>query len=271
MSDSTQPGQPGPLLKGEGLTKRFGKVTALSNVDFDVNYNEVVGLLGDNGAGKSTLVKTIMGVFPPDAGEMYFMGKRVRFGSPEEARAGGIEIVYQGMNLIESMNVWRNFFIGKEETRRFGPLRFLDIPSMKKITMANLAKVRVSMRSADEFINILSGGQKQSVAIGRALHFGAKLLILDEPTTALSVRETEQVLNFTKSLKEIGVSVIFITHNIYHVYDVADRFEVLDHGTLIGSLKKGETLNGKPACTPELIMDLIRRGRKDENESADAQ
>jgi simple sugar transport system ATP-binding protein len=250
-----------PLLRSKGLTKRFGKVTALQNVDFDVDYNEVVGLLGDNGAGKSTLVKTVMGVYPPDDGEIYFMGKKVRFRSPEEARASGIEIVYQGMNLIETMNIWRNFFVGKEETKKRGFLKFLDIKAMKKKTLENLERVRVSMRSTDEYVNILSGGQKQSVAIGRALHFGAKLLILDEPTTALSVRETEQVLNFVKSLKGIGVSVIFITHNIYHVFDVADRFEILDHGILISSLKKDDTGDG--GCTPEVIMDLIRKERKE--------
>jgi simple sugar transport system ATP-binding protein len=252
-----------PLLKSKGLTKRFGKVTALEKVDFDVNYNEVVGLLGDNGAGKSTLVKTIMGVHPPDEGELYFMGKKVTFRSPEEARASGVEIVYQGMNLIETMNVWRNFFVGKEETKRFGFLRFLDIRSMKKITLENMKKVQVNMRSAEEYVNILSGGQKQSVAIGRALHFGAKLLILDEPTTSLSVRETEQVLNFIRSLKEMGVSVIFITHNIYHVFDVADRFEILDRGKLIGSLKKTEHEKEGRRCTPEIIMDMIRKGRDD--------
>jgi len=249
------------LLRSKKLTKIFGKVTALQNVDFDVKYNEVVGLLGDNGAGKSTLVKTVMGVYPPDGGEIYYMGKKVRFRSPEEARSSGIEIVYQGNNLIETMNIWRNFFVGKEVLKRFGSLRFLNVKEMKKKTLENLDKVRVSMRSADEYVNILSGGQKQSVAIGRALHFGAKLLILDEPTTALSVRETEQVLNFVKSLKNLGVSVIFITHNIYHVFDVADRFEILDHGVLIGSLKKSDTGNG--GCTPEIIMDMIRKGKKD--------
>jgi len=254
------------LLRSKKLTKIFGKVTALQNVDFDVKYNEVVGLLGDNGAGKSTLVKTIMGVYPPDGGEIYYMGKKVRFRSPEEARSSGIEIVYQGNNLIETMNIWRNFFVGKEALKRFGFLRFLNVKEMKKKTLENLDKVRVSMRSADEYVNILSGGQKQSVAIGRALHFGAKLLILDEPTTALSVRETEQVLNFVKSLKNIGVSVIFITHNIYHVFDVADRFEILDHGVLIGSLKKSDA--GKGGCTPETIMDMIRKGKKDVQRSA---
>ena len=132
---------------------------------------------------------------------------------------------------------------------------------MKQRTSENLEKVRVSMRSPDEYVNILSGGQKQSIAIGRALYFGAKLLILDEPTTALSVRETEKVLDFIKSLKKEGVSVIFITHNIYHVFDVADRFEILDHGIKIGSLSRHEADAG--TCSPEIIMEIIRRGRKD--------
>ncbi|MDI9593838.1 MAG: ATP-binding cassette domain-containing protein [Atribacterota bacterium] len=250
-----------PLLKIKGLTKRFGGVIALNKVDFDVNYNEVVGLLGDNGAGKSTMVKTIMGVFPPDQGEMFFMGKKISFRSPEEARAAGIEIVYQGMNLIETMNIWRNFFVGKEEVKKDSFFKFLDVQTMKQRTSENLEKVRVSMRSPDEYVNILSGGQKQSIAIGRALYFGAKLLILDEPTTALSVRETEKVLDFIKSLKKEGVSVIFITHNIYHVFDVADRFEILDHGIKIGSLSRHEADAG--TCSPEIIMEIIRRGRKD--------
>jgi len=250
-----------PLLKIQGLTKKFGGVVALNKVDFDVNYNEVVGLLGDNGAGKSTLVKTIMGVFPPEQGEMYFMGKKISFRSPEEARAAGIEIVYQGMNLIETMNIWRNFFVGKEEVKKNSLFKFLDVSTMRQRTSENLEKVRVSMRSPDEYVNILSGGQKQSVAIGRALYFGAKLLILDEPTTALSVRETEKVLDFIKSLKKEGVSVIFITHNIYHVFDVADRFEILDHGINIGSLARHDATAG--TCSPEIIMEIIRKGRKD--------
>ncbi|MCX6089640.1 MAG: ATP-binding cassette domain-containing protein [Candidatus Atribacteria bacterium] len=250
-----------PLLRIRGLTKRFGGVVALKNVDFDVNYNEVVGLLGDNGAGKTTLVKTIMGVHAPDGGEIYFMGKKTVFRSPEEARASGIEIVYQGLNLIETMNIWRNFFVGKEQTRRAGFLPFLDVHRMRKETTENLNKVRVNMRSPDEYVNILSGGQKQSIAIGRALYFGAKLLILDEPTTALSVRETEKVLDFIKSLKGEGVSVIFITHNIYHVFGVADRFEILDHGVTIGSLTRDEANQG--TCSAEIIMEIIRKGRKE--------
>jgi simple sugar transport system ATP-binding protein len=141
-----------PLLKIKGLTKRFGGVIALNKVDFDVNYNEVVGLLGDNGAGKSTMVKTIMGVFPPDQGEMFFMGKKISFRSPEEARAAGIEIVYQGMNLIETMNIWRNFFVGKEEVKKDSFFKFLDVKTMKQRTSENLEKVRVSMRSPDAIV-----------------------------------------------------------------------------------------------------------------------
>lgn len=249
------------IIELKNINKQFGAVQALDGADFYIQEGEVVGVVGDNGAGKSTLVKTIMGVFPPDQGEMFFMGKKISFRSPEEARAAGIEIVYQGMNLIETMNIWRNFFVGKEEVKKDSFFKFLDVKTMKQRTSENLEKVRVSMRSPDEYVNILSGGQKQSIAIGRALYFGAKLLILDEPTTALSVRETEKVLDFIKSLKKEGVSVIFITHNIYHVFDVADRFEILDHGIKIGSLSRHEADAG--TCSPEIIMEIIRRGRKD--------
>jgi simple sugar transport system ATP-binding protein len=242
------------LLRIRGLTKTFGKVIALKDVELDIDYNEVVGLLGDNGAGKSTLVKILMGVYTPDRGEIHFMGRKARFRSPDEARTAGIEIVYQGSNLIETMNVWRNFFVGKEQTKRYGFLKFLDVSSMKKKTLANLEKVGIPMRTADENVSILSGGQRQSVAISRALYFEAKLLILDEPTTALSVRETTKVLNFVKALKKMSISVIFITHNIYHVFDVADRFEILDHGIKICSLSKKDS-------SPQKITEIIRVGK----------
>ena len=242
-----------PLLKIRGLTKTFGEVIALKDIDLDVDYNEVVGLLGDNGAGKSTLVRILMGVYAPDKGEISFLGRKTRFRSPDEARAAGIEIVYQGSNLIGTMSIWRNFFIGKEETKRYGFFSLLDVPSMKKKALASLEEIGIEMRSADEGVSILSGGQQQSVAITRALYFDAKLLILDEPTTALSVRETAKVLDFVKGLKGRGISVIFITHNIYHVFDVADRFEILDHGIKICSLNKKDS-------SAEEITNIIRVG-----------
>lgn len=241
------------LLKVTGLTKTFGKVVALKDVDFDIDYDEIVGLLGDNGAGKSTLVKILMGVYAPTKGEISFLGRKARFRSPDEARAAGIEIVYQGSNLIETMNIWRNFFVGKEQTKRYGFFNLLDVSDMKKKALANLEKIGIEMRSADESVSILSGGQRQSVAITRALYFNAKLLILDEPTTALSVRETTKVLDFVKGLKGMGISVIFITHNIYHVFDVADRFEILDHGIKICSLTKKDS-------SLQEITEVIRAG-----------
>jgi len=246
-----------PFLRVKGLTKTFGNVVALKDVDFDVDYGEVIGLLGDNGAGKSTLVKVLMGIFPPDKGEIYFVGKKTIFRCPEEARASGVEVVYQDSNLIKTMAAWRNFFVGKEETRKFGFLKFLDVSSMRKKTLGNLEKVEITMKSADGNINILSGGERQALAISRALYFGAKLLILDEPTTALSIKETEKVLSLIKTAKTMGFSVIFITHNIYHVFSVADRFEILDRGVKICSLLKENS-------TPERIMEIIRRGRLDE-------
>jgi len=246
-----------PFLRVKGLTKTFGNVVALKGVDFDIDYGEIIGLLGDNGAGKSTLVKLLMGVFPPDKGEIYFRGKKTIFHCPEEARASGVEVVYQDSNLIKTMVAWRNFFIGKEETRKFGFFKFLDISSMRKETLGNLEKVKITMESADGNVSVLSGGEKQALAISRALYFGAEFLILDEPTTALSVKETEKVLSLIKTVKTMGCSVVLITHNIYHAFSVADKFVILDHGVKICSLLKENS-------TPERITEIIRRGRLDE-------
>jgi simple sugar transport system ATP-binding protein len=250
----TRPVEQEPLLIARGVSKKFGNVVALENVDIEVGHNEIVGLLGDNGAGKSTLVKILMGFHQADAGEIFFRGKKVDFRSPEDARTSGIEIVYQDSNLVGTMSTWRNFFIGKEPTKRlFGFLPILDIKKMKKDTQENLTKLGITLKSNDAYVSVLSGGQQQSLAVVRALYFGAKLLIMDEPTTALSVRATERVIEFIRSLKSMGVSVLFITHNMYHAYDVCDRFEILEQGHKIASLTKDE-------CTgAEQIMDIIRR------------
>jgi len=244
-----------PLLKMVNISKKFGAVQALKNVDFTVGYSEIVGLLGDNGAGKSTLIKCLMGVYPIDSGEIYFMGKKVQFRSPQEARAAGIEVVYQGSNLVELLNIWRNFFLGKEEIKKYGPFALLDITNMKKKVKEKLRDLGIELKLIDTDASALSGGEKQSIAIGRAIYFGAKLLVLDEPTTALSVRESEKVLEIIKDIKKRGLSSIFITHNVYQVYPIADRFEILDRGIKIGSFYKKDV-------TPEEIIDIIRTGRK---------
>ena len=245
-----------PLVQMINISKSFGTVQALKNVDFDVGYQEVMGLVGDNGAGKSTLIKILTGVFPPDSGEIYFEGKKVEIRSPKEARDLGIETVYQDLALIPLMSISRNFFLGREPVVRIGPFRFMDKRKMDATVRQVLSEIGINVRSPEEPVAILSGGERQSVAIGRALHFGAKLLILDEPTSALSVRETHKVLDFILEAKNRGLSIIFITHNIYHVYSVADRFTILEHGRKVATFKKTEV-------SAEDIIEIIRSGYKE--------
>jgi simple sugar transport system ATP-binding protein len=239
------------LLEAKGISKRFGSVVALKKVDLSVGYNECVGLLGDNGAGKSTLIKCIVGAYQRDEGEIYFEGKKVHFSSPAEARAMGIDIVYQDANLIDLMNVWRNFFLGKELSKVYGPIRFLNVNRMRQETISRIIDLKIKIRSPDEEVGVMSGGERQSIAIARANYFGGKLLILDEPLTALSVVEREKVIKIIKEFKLSGTSFIYITHNIYEVFPIADRFEILDKGIKIASLKKEKDLK------PEDIIDII--------------
>lgn len=226
-----------------GVAKRFGTVTALESVDFDVPAGRVTALLGDNGAGKSTLIKILTGVYPPSGGTIQFEGREVTIGSPRDARALGIETVYQDLALVPLMSVARNFFLGRELTRTFG---LLDLRGMEERTRRALGELGIEKfseagnRSVAEPVGKLSGGERQSVAIGRAVHFGASLLILDEPTSALSVAETEKVLSYTQVAKERGLGVIFISHNIHHVYLVADRYTILRHGRKTGDYVKGD-------------------------------
>lgn len=247
---------PEPLVRMVNISKNFGTVQALKNVDFDVGYQEVMGLVGDNGAGKSTLIKILTGVFPPDTGEIYFEGKKVEIRSPKEARDLGIETVYQDLALIPLMSISRNFFLGREPVVQVGPFRFMDKRKMDATVKKVLSEIGINVRSPEEPVAILSGGERQSVAIGRALHFGAKLLILDEPTSALSVRETHKVLDFILEAKERGLSIIFITHNIYHVYSVADRFTILEHGRKVATFKRTEV-------SAQDIIEIIRSGYKE--------
>ena len=238
------------LVEMRGIKKSFGRVQALKGVDFHVRKQEIVGLLGDNGAGKSTLIKILVGYHQPDEGEIYFEGKRVFFKSPWDSRKVGIETVYQDLALVNLMPIWRNFFLGREIIRRIGPVKILDVGKMKKIAREVLRDIGIFIRSADETVAFLSGGERQAVAIARAIHFGAKLLILDEPTASLSVGETRKVLEHILEAKKQGISVIFITHNIYHVYEVADRLVLLEKGEKIGDYDKKDV-------TPEKVMDII--------------
>lgn len=244
-----------PIVYMENIVKRFGTITALNGVDFTVNRREVVGLLGDNGAGKSTLIKVLTGVYTPTSGQIYFEGKAVDIPSPREARAMGIETCYQDLALVPLMSITRNFFLGRELTRRIGPFTFLDMREMNSQAREALKDIGIHIRSPTEKVGKLSGGERQSIAIGRARHFGARLLILDEPTSALSVGETHKVLTYTQNAKERGLSVIFITHNVGHVYQVADRFTIIRRGNLVGNYPRDEV-------DEEDIADLITGERE---------
>jgi len=228
----------GKLVRMIGISKWFGGVHALSDVDFEVDYNEILGLVGDNGAGKSTLIKILTGYYAPDKGDIYFEGKRISFASPADARRQGIETVYQEQALAPDMSISRNVFMGKELTTKFG---FLNMKKMNEECMKALEGIGLHLRSPSAIVGTLSGGQRQGVAIARVLYFKAKLVVLDEPTIALSVKEVRQILKFIENLKKEGISVIFITHNFYHVHAVADRFIVLSHGQKVGDVLKKDT------------------------------
>jgi simple sugar transport system ATP-binding protein len=236
------------------IEKRFGAVQALRKVSVEVRYNEILGLLGDNGAGKSTLIKILAGVYPPDSGEIYFEDERVNFSSPKEARAMGIETVHQELSLVNIMSISRNFFLGREPTRKIGPITLLGRKKMNEECKGAITEIGVKVRSPDEFVSILSGGERQAISIGRAMYFKAKLLILDEPLTALSVKETRIVLKQIERARELGASIIFITHNVYHVYPVAERFVILDKGIKIGEVNKEDV-------TAEDIVEIIATGK----------
>lgn len=253
MSDNN--GNDTPLVFMENIVKRFGRVTALDGVDFEVKPQEVMALLGDNGAGKSTLIKILTGVHTPTIGQVYFDGRPVDIRNPHDARALGIETVYQDLALVDSMSIGRNFFLGREPMARVGPIKLLDMRTIATQTRQSLADVGIEIRSAREKVAKLSGGERQSIAIGRAVHFGVKLLILDEPTSALSVAESRKVLEYTLNAKAGGLSVIFITHNVHHVMAVADQYTIIRHGKKVGTYNRGEV-------SFDDISDLITGARE---------
>ncbi len=245
-----------PVIELRNVSKTFGEVRSLTGVDFAVHRGEIVGLLGDNGAGKSTLVKTVMGYHRPDpGGEIFFQGKRIEDWSVSRARTLGIETVYQERALCEKQPIWRNMFMGREPRTRFG---LIDVKRMREES-ARLMSQHMGFTSAavhpDNVVTTMSGGEKQGVAITRALYFDAELVILDEPTMGLSLSETRKTLDFIENIKTIGKSAIFIDHNIFHVYPVVDRLYVLDRGRVAGMFRKEEV------SMEELIERLYRVAR----------
>lgn len=230
-----------PVIELRNVSKTFGEVRSLVDVDFTLNTGEIVGLLGDNGAGKSTMIKTIMGYHVPDAGgEIYFRGEKVSDWSVHRARDLGIETVYQERALCELQPIWRNMFMGREKRTKVGTL---DVRGMRK-EAARLMSEHMGFTSAavhpDNTVMTMSGGEKQGVAITRALHFDAQVVILDEPTMGLSLSETKKTLNFIRGIKDRGRSAIFIDHNIFHVYPVVDRIVILDRGRVAANVEKDQ-------------------------------
>jgi simple sugar transport system ATP-binding protein len=230
----------GHLLELDHVSKYFGNVIALKDVSLYVNAGEVTCLLGDNGAGKSTLIKILSGVHQHDGGRVLVDGSETTFSSPRDARHAGIATVYQDLAMVPLMSIWRNFFLGEEPRKGWGPLARFDIALAKKGAREQMKEMGIDVRDPDQPVGTLSGGERQAVAIARAIYFGARVLILDEPTSALGVKQAGVVLRYVVRAAERGVGVIFITHNPHHAYPVGDHFVLLNRGRVIGDHAKAD-------------------------------
>jgi len=229
-----------PLLSAVGIRKIYGAVVALDNVEIQAFAGKVTCLLGDNGAGKSTLIKILSGVVAPDAGEIQLAGEVVRFRSARHALDRGVATVYQDLAVVPIMPVYRNFFLGREPTRGRGIFQRLDRNVAIRIATDELDRIGIDVDDVTRPIGTLSGGERQCVAIARAVHFGARVLILDEPTSALGVKEAEIVLRYIRRARAKGIGVIFITHNVHHAFPIGDTFTILKRGHMSVTLEKGQ-------------------------------
>jgi simple sugar transport system ATP-binding protein len=229
-----------PMVELRDIVKRFGRVVALKGVSMAVRSGEVMCLLGDNGAGKSTLIKVLSGVFPPSSGEVLLDGRPITFDSPRSAQQHGIATVHQHLAIQPLMSVTRNFFLGREPTTGFGPFRRLDMRAARRIAVEEMGRMGIDVRDPDQAVGTLSGGERQCVAISRAVYFGARVLILDEPTAALGVRQAGVVLRYVAQARSRGLAVILITHNVHHAYPVADAFTILRRGRSYGTFAKAD-------------------------------
>jgi fructose transport system ATP-binding protein len=243
MTGTTVPGNTVPVLQARDVSKRFGSVTALEHVDFELYPNEILAVVGDNGAGKSTLIKILSGAYQPDDGEILMDGQHVSFNNPMDARRHGIETVYQDLALASALDIASNLFLGREE-RRNGPLgsllRLLDKVRMRKEAADHMSSLKIGLRSMRQPVETLSGGQRQGVAVARAVSWGKRVVIMDEPTAALGVKESGMVLELIKAVKARGVPVVLISHNLPHVFQVADRIQVMRLGKRAGIATPGE-------------------------------
>ncbi|MFD5024297.1 ATP-binding cassette domain-containing protein [Streptomyces sp. NPDC058373] len=234
------PADPGALVELADVSKYYGNVRALEDVSLEVHAGEITCVLGDNGAGKSTLIKIIAGLHPHDTGTLRVAGEETHLSSPRQALDQGIATVYQDLAVVPLMPVWRNFFLGSEPTLGKGPFRRMDVRSMRETARAELARMGIDLRDVDQPIGTLSGGERQCVAIARAVYFGAKVLVLDEPTAALGVKQSGVVLKYVAAARDAGLGVVLITHNPHHAYLVGNRFVLLKRGAMAGSHLKGD-------------------------------
>jgi len=227
-----------PLVELDRVSKYYGNIRALEGVSLEVNAGEISCVLGDNGAGKSTLIKIVAGLHRHDAGTFRIEGEEVTLANPRDALDRGIATVYQDLAVVPLMPVWRNFFLGSEPTRGKGPFKRLDVELMRETTRTALLRMGIDLRDVDQPIGTLSGGERQCVAIARAVHFGAKVLVLDEPTAALGVKQSGVVLKYVAAARDQGLGVVLITHNPHHAYLVGDRFVLLKRGVMAASHTK---------------------------------
>ena len=243
------------VLKTEGLTKHYGGVHALTDANFELRKGEHVAIMGDNGAGKSTFVRQLTGVEQPTRGKIILYGKDVSFKGPLEAREAGIETVFQSLALADDLDVPSNVFLGREKYLiKLGPFSILDRKAMRADTVRALERTAVKIPNLGNRIRNMSGGQRQCVAIARAVHFGARVLILDEPTSALGVHQAGMVLRIVAQARDQGIGIVFITHNIHHAFPIADTFTLLNRGRSLGCFAKGEVTEGR-------ILEMMSGGR----------
>lgn len=242
-----------PLIEVKALSKYFGSVIAVQDISVSVSAGEVMCLLGDNGAGKSTLIKTLSGVHPPSSGQISVEGRVVHFHSPKDALDAGIATVHQHLAIQPLMSVTRNFFMGREPTKGWGPLRRFDLSKAEETVREEMLKMGIDVRDPGQAVGTMSGGERQCVAIARAVYFGAKVLILDEPTSALGVKQAGVVLRYIAQAKARGLAVIFITHNVHHAYPVADAFTILKRGQSYGTFRKSDV-------TREQVLEMMAGG-----------
>lgn len=244
-----------PIVEMRDIKKHFGHVIALNGVSFDVHAGECHCLLGDNGAGKSTFIKVMSGVHQPTSGEMFINGEPTSFASPRDAMTAGIATVYQDLAMIPLMSISRNFWMGREPEKGRWPFRTFDMRRANQVTMEEMRKMGINLRGPDQAVGTLSGGERQTVAITRAVYFGASVLILDEPTSALGVRQTANVLSTINRVRKQGIGIVFITHNVRHALAVGDRFTVLNRGQTLGTARRGEVDSGE-------LQDMMAGGQE---------